>query len=556
MATPDSDGTWSDLKTRAGDGRLKLEEGIAAKCAQHVETMVNAIIGTHTWIQQNYQRASPDIAATGSGAALKLVFNNKIGQEMEERLDRHRDILIEMGNAFVAAGRAYQAAEHSSKVSFDNISFTDPGGTPPPGEPYVQAIPPRGTPDWPDSRMDKVHITPEEGTNFSWQQLYSIGQSINPQAVADAGGVWYWLAQDALTPAFTELDQNISAASDQWTGQGGDRAIAATQRYVQASQQLVADMNKLGDVLIFTAGWLQQTKSAMPPTPEPPTTTGSGPQAAPVDLAEVTRPYQEAFTADYTDNFEGTTGNIVTLPQPHQVAGTLDVNDSADDDKPGDKNPDDTEPDDTKPNKHETGDGDPAGDGPEKPDPSTHTPDGEPKPNPHDSNPPTDGDIPPNKPEMPTNPDLPPADPTKLPFDSSKPPTGLLNSVTDPSKPLSENRTPYLMPPFTGALATNTEKGLLSRFGGGLGGAPLAAESKLLERESKLFPRASRMVERGPLGRAGAAGGSEPGMPLGGAGARRNEEKERKRSEQLKSTEYLDEAVGEVGRGIRPVLDR
>jgi hypothetical protein len=47
-------------------------------------------------------------------------------------------------------------------------------------------------------------------------------------------------------------------------------------------------------------------------------------------------------------------------------------------------------------------------------------------------------------------------------------------------------------------------------------------------------------------------------MPFGGAPGRSmsDEERERRRVEYLNSVEHLDEALGEHGRGIRPVLDR
>ena len=282
------DTDWSGLTTSAGDGELMLEPGIAERCAKHVEAMLNSVVGVLTWIDNNSQLASPVIASTPSGDALQTIFGFQVGVGMPYVMNMHRNVLTDMGNTFVAAGKHYASTDTDSAVNFENISFDDPGGTAPSGAPEPPVIladqPP---PSYPGTTMQAVVTVPEEGSNFSWQQLYSIGQSINPRAVADAAGVWYWLAKN-LAENFSTLGSNIEAAANQWVGNGASRAISATKRYVEAAGFLTSDMNKMGDVLLHTARWLQDTKNNMPTHPDPPTTIGSGYHTSAADIAAKT----------------------------------------------------------------------------------------------------------------------------------------------------------------------------------------------------------------------------------------------------------------------------
>ncbi|MBU3066505.1 hypothetical protein KO481_33910 [Nocardia sp. NEAU-G5] len=581
----ESDDTgWAGLRTTASNGQLLLADGIAATCARHVEDMLNSIVGVHAWIQQNYRTACPPIAATASGLQLEAVFNRKIGAELAQRMDQHRTILTDMGNTFVAAGKAYQDAESASaaafggtRTSFAGISFTGSKGTPPAGDPFVQAMPPAGIPNFPDTRMDRVPILLERAANLDWQRLYKIGQSIAPQAVANAGGVWYWLAQCVLAPAFDTFHQNISAVRDQWIGKGGTAAIAATQNYTTASKALTDNMNKLGDLLIYTADWLQQTKTTMPQQPNPPVTNGSGHASTPTDIAAATRPYQDAFTAGYTNNVGHTAGNVVALPQPDQVTETRPSNVRV---LPPLSGGPETQPSSGTPNNgpriefaangtdgpHGPLDNsDPAGGNIPASAPVTSLPgnDGPPanegSSTPIDPNAPGDGGTPPSTPGTPdisTTPD--PSNPLN---DPANPLNDRFTPRSDTSNPLDGSPTPFLATPLTGAMAgeaANAEKSLLSALGGGAGGGnPLAAEEKLLEQESRLFPRSSLPPAVEPPGRAGPVEGGEPGLPMAGArSGGKDQEKERKRSELLNSTQHLDEALGAVARSVRPVLDR
>jgi hypothetical protein len=109
-----------------------------------------------------------------------------------------------------------------------------------------------------------------------------------------------------------------------------------------------------------------------------------------------------------------------------------------------------------------------------------------------------------------------------------------------------------LLPPGNTSLGGSAGRGL-----GGRSGLPGLALQQLKSQDLRLFPRATAIPDEKLLGRAGPAGGREPGVPFGGPTGRTNgEEKEKKRSELLDSTEHLDEAFGDPGRGIRPVLDR
>ncbi|MFI6172415.1 hypothetical protein ACIBCN_36945 [Nocardia sp. NPDC051052] len=552
-----SDNTkWAGLPGEAANGHLSLEAGIAEKCARHVEDMLNVIVGVHTWIFQNFMRASPPIANTTSGSGLYRVYNEKIATELTERMDRHRTILTDMGNTFVAAGKNYQTTEHDNTVSFQDISFVNLPGTPPSGSPKPGSIPKHPRKNSSQSTVyDPIAIVPEPGSQFSWSQLYMIGNSINPQAVADAAGVWYWLSK-TLDTGFTTLRSNIYAAGVDWQGAGAQSATQATTQYVGASLQLTGDMNLLGDNMLNTSGWLQQTKqNATPPTPELP----SSPNAAEQYRLQIQLfHYQANFQTYYTTNFPQTTSTIVALPQPDQVAvvPALDNSeplteggsglpardlDTSGKPEPGGDNPGDSEPGGTEPGGSEPGGSNPGGTEPGGSNPGGSDPGGS---NPGGSDP---GGSQPGG----SNPGKP------APTDHM--PTGALPSTTHKPGELSVN--PLARPP----LAVNSSTGPGTGRGpfGGIGGKSivgakgLLSAEELLAKESKLFPRASIAPKEVPLGRSGPVGGREPGFPIGGApGARRDEEKQRKRLELLNSTEHLDEALGTPGRGVRPVLER
>ncbi|MEU7145818.1 hypothetical protein ABZ942_40695 [Nocardia sp. NPDC046473] len=550
-----SDNTkWAGLPGEAANGHLSLQPGTAEKCAKHVEEMLNVIVGVHTWIVSNFMRASPPIASTNSGTALYNRYNQKIGTELTERMDRHRTILTDMGNTFVAAAKNYQTTEHDNTVTFQS----NQPGRPPSGSPKPGAIPkhPRKNSSQ-STTYDPLDAVPEQGSQFSWSQLYTIGNSINPQAVADAAGVWYWLSK-TLDTGFTTLRSNIYSAGVDWQGAGAQSATEATGQYVGASLQLTGDMNLLGDNMLNTSGWLQQTKqNATPPTPDLP----SSPNAAEQYRLQIQLfHYQANFQTYYTTNFPTTASTIVALPQPNQVAEVppLDSPDpegeqgppahepdtngepGSDGDNPGEGDPGGSEPGGNEPGGNKPGGSHPGGTEPGGSEPGGNEPGGS---NPGGSNP---GGSQPggNNPGKPA--------PTE------HLPTGVLPSTTN--KPGALSVTSPGRPPLglNSSIGTGGGRGPLGGIGGkSVVGKGLLTAEELLARESKLFPRASIAPKEVPLGRSGPVGGREPGFPIGGApGARRDEEKQKKRSELLNSTEHLDEALGTPGRGVRPVLER
>ncbi|MFI9504697.1 hypothetical protein [Nocardia sp. NPDC052566] len=541
-----SEGTlWASLLASSKDGHLKLEPGTAEQCAEHVESMLEVVVGVQNWMNQNTAAASPEIAASVSGRLLWTVFNLKFGTELRQRIDRHREILVDMGNTFVTAGKRYARTEDESAASFENISFT-PSGTPPSGAPPKGVVPSSPRKPGAGTKYDSYGFGPEMGRQLGWEMLYIICNSMNPQAVADAGGVWYWLSS-TLETGFTTLRTTIASTSDRWQGIGAQTAIAATNDYTTASKQLTGDMKLLGDTLVYTSGWLQQTKqNAMPPTPQPPPGDSiSQNMANEVNLIR----YQENFQLYYSDNYTQTTARIVTLPTPDPVTTPgVDVGD----------NPAGTPMTEPVPPKDDESDGDsgekPPGDGgdgegggeggggegggtggggsggakpPHTGDPGTKPPTTTPGKTPK----PLEG-IGPN------------------PLAALNKPPGSLSS--DPSK--NPGVLASTVPPVGANTGTPTIKGG-SGIGskGVVGRAPVALGAST----NQLFPRAVVPAEARVIGRAGPAGGL-PGAPYGGAPGRPNpnEERDKKRSEYLNSTDHLDEALGEHGRGIRPVLDR
>ncbi|WP_281879387.1 hypothetical protein [Nocardia sputorum] len=529
---------WSVLPNLAGDGHLRLEAGAAHRCARYVDNMLDLVVGVHTWIDQNVSLASPTIAASVSGQLLWTVFNVKFGTELQERMDRHRNILTNMGNTFVSAGKQYERTEHESTVSFDDLSFHSPSGTPPPGTPKPVAVPVHPTKPDSTTQYDSYGFGPELGSQLGWETLWVIGNSIDAQAVATAAGVWQWLSE-TLDTGFTTLRTNISGVSDQWEGAGAEAAIAATTHYVGVSQQLTKDMSLLSDSLLYTSGWLQQTKQyATPPTPSPPPGDSISQQMQnELNLIRL----QENFQTYYSVNYTNTLTRIVALPQPDDVATpALDI---GDDNVPIGTPTDAHNDDDTGGNHGDPSTGD--GGGQHGSDPGEDDPLG-------NRSPGGDGDDTPiGSSDTETNtPNL--SEALKdSPFSS---PADLLEELTwqDPgNNPLLVNTA--LLPPTNNAFGGVGTGGISGR--GGLGRA--LALSPLANQDPKLFPRVTKVPGEKLIGRAGPGLGRDPMMPFGGYPARPGtEEREKKRSELLNSTEHLDDVLGGPGRSVRPVLDR
>ncbi|WP_067667035.1 hypothetical protein [Nocardia miyunensis] len=109
----------------------------------------------------------------------------------------------------------------------------------------------------------------------------------------------------------------------------------------------------------------------------------------------------------------------------------------------------------------------------------------------------------------------------------------------------------------------HADKGMLpGGLGGGLGGlgaaGPSAATAGTPGDQASNLAASSDTTAAGTSPGAGLAQQQSPGMPVGGMGGARGaqpKEKERKHSDSLNSTDYLDEAVGEMERGVRPVVE-
>lgn len=547
--TGENRSAWAAPRRFADSGELFLTPEIALHCARHVADMLNVIVGVQNWLAQNFAAASPPIANTPSGQQLAAVFHHKIAHELHHRLDQHRGVLTDMGATFVEAGEQYAHTESANAASFghfvdslESMSFGDPTGTAPPGSPFVQALPDVGAPNWAGITMQNVAIAPESGQQLTWQQLYAIGQSMDPQAVANAGGVWFWLAQLVLQPAFTDFAHGMAKAADQWSGQGATASINATQQYSAASQALTTEMNQLGELLIYTAGWVQRTQAAMPAQPAPPTTSGNGYATTAADISALTQPFRDAFTTNYTGNFAGSTNNVAVLTSPVAVTSSTGT----------------------------------AGDGLPMPQPDPSVDGGALAQDAAASTAPANSigsasSAPDSKGAFPAS-DAAAATPDS--GTSATPDSGEFGGAPSASS-LANALAPNGSLPFSPAGAAGGRSALaggrniLANLGGpgsgpglglssaGSGGSGLRAAEQVSNADARLSERPAAPSEEQGLGRAGSAAGQQPGFPLGGArGGKKDEDKQRKHAAFLESTEYLDEAIGAPARTIRPVVDR
>ncbi|MGY1982906.1 WXG100 family type VII secretion target [Nocardia gipuzkoensis] len=541
MADPITPGPtqWAGLTGSVDDGILLLDDGIALTCAEHVQDTLGVVAAVQNYIVTNVGVASPTIAESVSGRLLWTVFNLKFGTQLKDRIDRHHQILVDMGKTFVAAGKRFAATENESGAVFDDINLAPPPSTLT-GGPKTIAIPKSVTRVSSQTVFDEYAITPELGSQVSWQQLWIIGNSIQPQAVADAAGVWRYLSS-TLDTAFTELRTAILGTEDRWQGLAATAARGATSSYVEASGQLTTDMNHISDTLLYVAGWVQQTKEySMPPTPEPPPpTTVEQQQRNDADL----RTYQTHFQTYYSNSYSTTTTRIVTLPTPDPVT-TPGV---AADETGNGRVPTGSTPQVKKVNlgnENLDGGGAPGGGDEDGGGGGGGGGDGLP------------GG------QLPNDDDLTIDDPTdgsnwqnKSLLDEFE--ENLLDLAELNSDPTTSEHTPGVLTttptPLGGSTTSTTGR---AGSGGGVGGRPPVTNLSV-NHDPKLFPRATTLPEAKFVGRAGPVGGMPPGMPYGGVPGRPTDsERERQRQEYLTSGEHLDEALGTPGRGIKPVLDR
>ncbi|WP_157172166.1 hypothetical protein [Nocardia pneumoniae] len=274
---------WPELKKRADQAKdpLKFEQQAAVDLA-------TATANTITNMRLMRRNAETVINLTDfappplvSGAALAKKFSGR-GEEMRRIIEAHLDILQDMMDTIIAAGKNYDAGEQDNEALFDNISPTFkapvfPGDSKTPrfdwkseksfkdGHPVIGDVPK-------SLRSRAIEFLPSsiwaESKKQSWHTLYSLGQHIKnnyvAEILADAAGEWDFMGRK-VQEYFSELLNRVdSVTAEQWTGTGAATAVAAIKNYADGIKPLQESLFQVRDIIRYTARWLDAQAGATP----------------------------------------------------------------------------------------------------------------------------------------------------------------------------------------------------------------------------------------------------------------------------------------------------
>ncbi|MBF6327529.1 hypothetical protein [Nocardia transvalensis] len=317
---------WRAVAAQARSGGIELKHDAALACAQACVRTVDRLRGIK---EKGVARvdgadAIPDFSNLSSGITFAAKMREK-GSEFGRIIDAHITVLTDMTDAFVAAGRTYDAAEGRSAEAFDKIrvgkTYTGGLSSDPPGSGRIPEPTAKGpitstqqlTQDLvhpgaagtsgssrfpgllsPDGRGRPIEDLPRDLTKsykvpeslleagrfaalgvkaepvdyMNYPRLHSLGLSIKAQPAADAAAVWGWIASE-MNAQFIELNNNLSGAEGNWRGGGAQKAIGASKAYVTATTQVIGQAVQLRDNLYYTSGWLSRTRAGLVNMPPP-----------------------------------------------------------------------------------------------------------------------------------------------------------------------------------------------------------------------------------------------------------------------------------------------
>lgn len=559
---------WQNVRQQARNGHLQLEPGVIDTLAFAAGSVMQRLLGVQG--QVGTVSALTPFSSLGSGALLAEKFSRR-GTALGDALAAHIDILNSMMEALIAAGRAYARAEDVSTESLDLLESrglpTEPSDLAlevprseissqvhQPDDRYrmVEAPMPNGQtqlmPEFvpPASVVSiadgsELPIGVENPASLGTADYMTMRASITPDAVAEAGRTWHWLA-NALDEKFTGFVNQLGIAEDNWQGAGRDAAVSAVLAYGTEVGNLLTCMRSVGDNLLFTTDALSLTRSSI--------VSSSGGGVTMEDTGD------HAMSLFYGPGVKISDSSIPTVPMPTTLLSGINADGGGSPSGPG-------------PGPGRLGDF-PLGALPPGTDPAGLTLPVR-----------QDGSLPGQVPGPGGTPGA--QDPSTRPPSTTPAAADQLQQLTDQlGRGMSELQDAAGagqggMAPLPGMLGsgvagTGSGNTPLGAKGAGIGGVPGGRPGpgpgprgpglgSNLDQSSKLFPRASATTgATAGLGRAGlaptsGAPGSPGGMSPGGRGGGKDEEGH-KRAKYLGSTEYLEESLGKGQIVSNPVMER
>ncbi|MFC3961058.1 hypothetical protein [Nocardia jiangsuensis] len=328
-------GTWSGLQNQAKAGYLKFDTADALAAARASADLVDDLLGMAAAVTNLRLDNFGPIGTLTSGLQLAMAFTNK-GVRLRTILNDHADIVKDIGETYIAAGKAYANADGESSSNFQALSelkmpteasaYTP--GAPAPGGPDGEFDKPNGF-TWKDE-AGRLHTTGADAEGFptslkdyqgekdkgvtasvenkdslSFQELYDLGQGLDPAPVLAAAGTWHSMSTDLLAKLNTFVNA-INTGTQAWEGQGATAAAAAIKAYSDGVQPLITSMIAMSQNLDYSAQWLNLTRMSMPSSPDP----------GDCCPGRVTRRYRDEWQKHYGEGMKNTVSAMPVVNGP------------------------------------------------------------------------------------------------------------------------------------------------------------------------------------------------------------------------------------------------
>lgn len=317
MASPDYG--FTDIKTDAG---VKFNHEVAALMAQQVANMLTVINEVGKVILP--AEKVPDVGKLDSAHKLAEMFNGAARNLVDNVIKSHQDILNDMGQAFVAAGKLYvagdEAARDAFKGTFTDQQLSDTFGSyaPKDGGKSLSALSSKvdsvDVPGWQQSRhreqyqfsgtsksdygdkldgtKDMAHLkdiagkvareTPqfkgEDGTTLSWDQFHDHWAYIKDNKIEDKlqdiAKDWMTAKKylekeaddfNAATQKYLHPYQDqVADAEKVWASPAAQKAKTSVLNYLTNLASLTKSMEVIGTNLADTEGWIHRLQNFLP----------------------------------------------------------------------------------------------------------------------------------------------------------------------------------------------------------------------------------------------------------------------------------------------------
>ncbi|MBL1075211.1 hypothetical protein JK358_12490 [Nocardia sp. 2] len=329
MAPDNRDNTaWPGLLAAAEARTLQFEPELAKKGMNACADMIEALRSFQKYVETEKLNGLPQIGDLSSGFTLASALSRR-GIEAHDVFATHIDIVTHMMDTYHAAAKAYPDADNVSKAELDKVKGTieslkdikvgptTPGGqlglTEPKGE-----SPGTNKEDYYDTRLEdwakdkgktkeSVEIIWEPRDSMLWENLYSLGQALQPDKYMRAASAWNILAASVEKHLGTFMN-TINGLSNGWRGKGIDAAKLAANTYSKDLRPLIDTMNVMGELLEYVGRWMSSTKNHMPKTKSDPNDC----EMTDTDLED----YREHFENDYLAGGKNTATILPVVPGP------------------------------------------------------------------------------------------------------------------------------------------------------------------------------------------------------------------------------------------------